>query len=257
MRIQLIACEIFYREVCGAIADASHIVDVAFLPKGLHDVGPVVMSARIREALASVQESRYDAVTLAYGLCNNGLVGLAARSIPLVVPRAHDCITIFLGDKQRYLDYFYDNPGVYFQTPGWIERGEDLSQHGPDSIVRKLGLLETYEDWVRKYGEENAQYLRAQLGDLARNYGKMAYIRTGTARDDQLERLTRERAAQRKWRFESLAGNMRLLRNLVNGKWDPAEFLIVPPGHQIAASFDADVIRAVPSPARTGPEENG
>ncbi|MGQ9913211.1 MAG: DUF1638 domain-containing protein [Thermogutta sp.] len=246
VRIQVIACEIFYREVCAVVARSINIVDVTFLPKGLHDVGPQVMSARLREAIAAVDESRYEAVALAYALCNNGLVGLAARSIPLVLPRAHDCITLFLGDKQRYLDYFYANPGVYFQTPGWMERGEDLSQHGPDSIVRKMGLLESYEDWVRKYGEENARYLREQLGNLARNYGKLTYIRTGTSQDDRFEEIARERAAGRGWRFESLEGDLRLLQNLVDGNWNPEDFLVVPPGSQIAASFDADIVRAIP-----------
>jgi len=246
VRLQVIACEIFYREVCAVVARSINTVDVTFLPKGLHDVGPQVMSARIRQAVAAVDESRYEAIALAYALCNNGLVGLAARSIPLVLPRAHDCITLFLGDKQRYLDYFYANPGVYFQTPGWIERGEDLSQHGPDSIVRKMGLLESYEAWVGKYGEDNARYLREQLGNLARNYGKLAYIRTGTGQDDHFENLTRERAESRGWRFDSLAGDLRLLQNLVDGNWNPEDFLVVPPGSQIAASFDNDIVQAIP-----------
>ena len=86
------------------------------------------MSARLTETLSRVDETRYDAVLLGYGLCSNGLVGMGARSIPLVVPRAHDCITLFLGSKERYLQYFQDNPGVYFMTSGWIGRGVGLHQ---------------------------------------------------------------------------------------------------------------------------------
>ena len=63
----------------------------------------------------------------ATALCSNGLVGLTARNIPVVVPRAHDCITLFLGSKERYLDYFQSHTGVYFKTSGWIERGEVLT----------------------------------------------------------------------------------------------------------------------------------
>ena len=106
MRLKLIACEIMYRELCTAVARSVNLVDVEFLPKGLHDIGQAGMSSRLAEVLAGVDETRYEAILLGYGLCSNGLVGLAARSIPLVVPRAHDCITLFLGSKERYLEYF-------------------------------------------------------------------------------------------------------------------------------------------------------
>ncbi len=135
MRLKLIACEIFYRELCAAIARSTNQIDVEFLPKGLHDIGQAGMSARLKEVLAAVDESGYEAVLLGYALCSNGLVGLAARTIPLVAARAHDCITLFLGGKERYLDYFLKNPGAYFKTSGWIERGEDLCR--PDRIRSK------------------------------------------------------------------------------------------------------------------------
>lgn len=243
MRLIVVACEIFYRELCWAVAKSPNTVDIVFLPKGLHDVGPEKMSARIAAAIEAVDTSRYEAICLGYALCNNGIVGLRAPKIPLVVPRAHDCITLFLGSHRRYLEYFNANPGVYFQTPGWIERGEDLSQHGPDSIVRKMGLLQTYEEWVAKYGEENARYLREQLGELARNYGKIAYIRTQTPCDPQFEEIARRKAAQRGWQFEVLEGDLRLIQALVDGLWSDEEFLVIPPGGCIAPSFDDSIIR--------------
>ena len=49
----------------------------------------------------------------------------------------HDCITLFLGDKERYLDYFQSHPGVYFKTSGWIKRGEGLKQYKEDSIAHQ------------------------------------------------------------------------------------------------------------------------
>ncbi len=45
MRLKLIACEIFYRELCAAVARSVNQVDVEFLPKGLHDIGQAGMSA--------------------------------------------------------------------------------------------------------------------------------------------------------------------------------------------------------------------
>jgi hypothetical protein len=172
---------------------------------------------------------------------------LVARDVPLVIPRAHDCITFFLGSKQRYLDYFYANPGVYFKTSGWIERGENLAQLGPESIPQKSGLVQSYEELVAKYGEDNAKFLYEQLGELARNYGRLTYIEMGIEPDDRFERHTRELAASRGWQFERVRGDMRLIRALVDGPWDEENFLVVPPGYRIEPSFDEAIIKAVPT----------
>ena len=245
MHLKLIACEIFYRELCAAVARSVNQVDIEFLPKGLHDIGQAGMSARLGEALAAVDESKYEAVLLGYGLCSNGLVGLAAGRIPLVVPRAHDCITLFLGNKQRYLDYFQTHPGVYFKTSGWIERGEGLSQYHQDSIQRLAGMAQTYEDLVAKYGEDNAAFLYEQLGNMTRNYNGLTFIEMGIEPDDRFERQAREEAAERGWKFEKLSGDMTLIQQLVDGPWDSDRFLVVPPGSRVAASFDEGIINAV------------
>lgn len=244
MHLKLIACEIFYRELCAAVARSVNQVDIEFLPKGLHDLGQAGMSARLGEAVAAVDQSKYEAILLGYGLCSNGLVGLTAQNIPLVVPRAHDCITLFLGSKERYLDYFQNHPGVYFKTSGWIERGEGLHQYNQDSIQHQSGMTQTYEELVAKYGEDNAKFLYEQLCDMTRNYTGLAFIEMGIEPDDRFERQAREEAAERSWKFEKLAGDMALIQRLVDGPWDADRFLVVPPGDRMTASFDENVIKA-------------
>ena len=241
--LKLVACEILYREFCAAVSRSPNRIDVEFLPKGLHDIGQAGMCDRLKEVLGQVDESNYDAVLLGYGLCSNGLVGLAARTVPLVVPRAHDCISLFLGSKQRYLDYFRSNPGVYFKTSGWIERGEGLEQVGVDSITHRHGLDQTYEKLVAKYGEDNARFLQDQLGDMTRNYGKLTFIEMGIEPDGRFEKQTRREAAQRGWEFEKLAGDMSLIQALVDCQWDDDRFLVVRPGCRVAASFDERIIK--------------
>ena len=124
MRLKLITCEIFYREFCSVMARSPNTVDMEFLPKRLHDIGVEGMRTRLQAALDCVDDPRYEAVLMGYALCNNGVVGLTAGKYPLVIPRAHDCITLFLGSAERYLEYFNNHPGVYFETTGWIERGK-------------------------------------------------------------------------------------------------------------------------------------
>jgi len=244
VRLKLISCEILYREFCAAVARSPNQVDVEFLPKGLHDVGQDAMQARLNEALDAVDESPYDAVLLGYGLCSNGVLGLEAKSIPLVIPRAHDCITLFLGSKERYLDYFERHPGVYYKTSGWIERGDGLEQFSGQSIQKKSGMSWGYEELVAKYGEDNARFLQGQLDNMARNYAGLTFIEMGIEPDDRFERETRQLAAERGWKYERLAGDMALIHELVDGPWHEDRFLVVPPGSRVAASFDHGVVKA-------------
>ena len=245
MRLKLIACEILYRELCAAVARSVNLVDIEFLPKGLHDIGQAGMFTRLQEVVERVDESQYDAVLLGYGLCSNGIVGLRARKVPLVVPRAHDCITLFLGSKERYMEYFMAHPGVYFKTTGWLERGDGLAQFGPETIQQQAGMTNSYEELVAKYGEDNAKFLYEQLCNMLRNYEGLTFIEMGVEPDDRFERHSRDFAAAKGWAFEKLAGDLALLRALVDGPWDEDRFLVVPPGSRIVPSFDDRVIKTV------------
>jgi hypothetical protein len=238
MRLRVVACEIFFREVCHLAARSPHRVDVEFLPKGLHDLGGGPMRERLQAAVDATDPGRHDAVALAYGLCNNGLVGLQAGGVPLVLLRAHDCITAFLGSRGRYARYFEEKPGTYFETTGWLERGADGAAFGLPSQTGTLGL--DLAALAAKHGEENARYV---IETLTAHYRRLAFIRMGVEPDGSFESRTREMAAERGWEFEALEGDLSLLRRLVDGEWDEREFLVLEPGERAEATLGEEVLR--------------
>ena len=252
MRFKLIACEILFREFCYVVAKSPHRVDVEFLAKGLHDIGRPNMFDALNRVLDTVDPGQYDAVLLGYALCNGGVVGLKPRgNVPLVIPRAHDCITLFLGDKQRYEEYFFANSGTYFKTTGWIERGDSLVQYSDTGPYKpshgvtdaKSGQLLSFPQMVERYGEDNAKYLWEQLVGMP-HYKRMTFIEMGIEPDNRFEQQARSEAAGHGWEFEKLAGNMTLFENLVNGYWPEEDFLVVQPGRQIDFDYSGKIIRA-------------
>jgi hypothetical protein len=235
VRLKVVSCDVMYREICWLAARSPNLVDVEFLPKALHDLKSAKMRARLQEVIDAADQAGYEGVALAYALCGNGLAGINARRVPVVVPRAHDCITLFLGGRKQYNDYFTGNPGVYFKTSGWIERGSGASQlTGVGFELREL---------VEKYGEDNALYLFEELNRYRGTYHKLTYIEMGVEPDGRFEQQTREDAASRHWDFEKIDGDLSLLRRLVDGDWSD-DFVVVPPGWHLAATWDDRIVEA-------------
>lgn len=241
MRLKLIACEILYRECCRCAAESPLRVDVEFLPKGLHDLGSGPMLQRLQEAVDRVDPAKYEAILLGYALCGKGLVGLRARTIPLIVPRAHDCITLFLGSRQAYLDYFQNHPGVYFLTTGWMERGDTSGDLRQQALSGQSSIGWSREELAAKYGEENADFLYSQIGDLTKNYRQFTFIRMGIGPEEELEKEGRQQAETRGWKYDAIPGNLDLLKRLLDGSWNTEDYITVPPGYCLTATYGDDI----------------
>jgi hypothetical protein len=239
MRLKLIACEVLFREMCHACAHSRHQVDLEFLPKGLHDLGGKPMAAKIQEAVDRTPEGAYQAILLGYGLCGNGLDGLRARHTPLVLPRAHDCIALLMGSRERYQQYFDANPGTFYRSTGWLERGKGLQQLTHNTT----GFDEPLEALIRKYGEDNGRYLYEEMTRYRRQYGKLTFIETGLETGGKFAAEAAAEATENGWSFERLPGDLAWLGRLVEGEWADAEFVVAKPGQSIAASFDAGVVK--------------
>ena len=94
MYLKAIVCDVLFREVCQYAALSDHVVELTFLPQGLHRE-PDLLRKTVQEEIdktedrhGQIEESNqvlrkieYDAILLGYCLCSNGIVGLSSRKV--------------------------------------------------------------------------------------------------------------------------------------------------------------------------------
>ena len=218
------------------MSEAKNVVSVSPLEMGLHRSPTSRLRSALQDIIDKTSSKDFDAIVLAYGLCGRGVVGLKARSLPVVIPRAHDCIGIFFGNE-NYLSMLKSQPGTYFQSPGWLE---NMPFDG--TMLDMPELPQKREELVKRYGEDNADYLLEQFARFTRDYQRLAFISTPVDRAQEWEHQAMELARQQKWNFEKFFSNVDWLRRLLNGNWDERDFLTVRPGRSVGLCHDGRLI---------------
>ena len=240
-KLKFIGCDVMYREACAMAARSPHRVDLRFLPKSMHD-DTDEMRRRIQDAVDTVDpEVGYHGILLGYGRCNDGVVGVHARRIPLVIPRAHDCITLFFGSREAFKKSFEDQPGTYYMTTGWYERAVGGAPLEDQSSVQHLPGASGYDELVRRYGRDNADYIAETLGSWSKNYSRMLYLEMGATDEQPIIEAARAEAESRGWSFERRKGDRTLMEKFFGGDWDE-DFVVIPPGGHIVACNDDRIL---------------
>lgn len=252
MYLKVLACEVAARELYYAAARSTNIVDIEFLSQGHHDT-PASGRVDIQKRLEAVPAGKYDAIVLGYGLCSNILSGIWTPHTQLIIPRAHDCITFFLGSKERYQAFFDANPGTYYYTSGWMECVRRRLEPGKASVGMLFpaqgGIGNAYNEWVEKYGEEKAKALLEVMGEWTSSYSRGALIDFDFTRHLKLREQVQQICAERGWEFTGVEGDIGLIQRLLDADWRVEEVLVVPPQHKVVPSFDDRIIAAEPLPA--------
>jgi len=193
----------------------------------------------------------YDAIAMVYGLCGQSTAGLIARDVPLVIPRAHDCITLFLGDRRRYGEAFREQPGTYWYALDYAERSDGSMALGAEADAE---VRDVYREYVEKYGQDNADYLMEVMGAWQKHYDRASFIEMGVGDSTRVEARASALAEKRGWAFQRVEGDLVLIRRLLDGDWAASgsgsgdDFLVVPPGQQVRMSYDMDVIGCAQAP---------
>lgn len=247
MLLKLISCNVFQREACWCIARSPNVVDVEFTELGEH-----VRSDGLRRTIegkidAAENSGRaYDAILILFGICGNASIGLTAKKTQLVIPRAHDCCTILLGSKQMFREHFEQNPSTPFGSAGYVERGSYFMR--TDEGESRVHYGDVYAEYVAKYGEEDAKYIWEQMNpQSAANLhdDRAVFIDLPQTSHLGYAQQFQEKAEEAGKRYVRLEGSIRLIQNLIDGKWDEADYLIVRPGRKIGGVYDFDeVVRA-------------
>ncbi len=240
MKFKVISCRVFVPEmemILKAASPGSDEFDIDWLPLRAHDQ-PDTLRKDIQALIdAADADGSYDAVLLAYGLCGNAASGLQAGSIPLYIPRAHDCSHILLGGK-AHTRFFKDNPSRGWTSRGYIEEDGDPFRAGSGENDWDL------ESLIRKYGEENALYIMDTLHASDSSSDKVLYFldvpETGSP---EILAKAGERAEERGKHLEVIPAALTLLSLLLGGRGGD-EILYVPPGSAIRPSWDNKIMNS-------------
>ena len=211
MKYLVIACSIMKNELLRFETDG---ISFVFLEQSLHRA-PQKMTEVIQEEMHKAENWEGDYIILSYGLCSNGIVGIKSNSHPIVGPRVHDCIALFLGSVEKYADEHRKEPGTYYLTKGWIEEGKS-----------PLGI---YDEYCQRYDKETAEWV---IREELKNYTRIALVDM----DAQLSGGHREHAKENArflgLRYEEIRGSLEFFEKMLRGWWDK-DFVILKPGEEI------------------------
>lgn len=207
----VIACSLLEDEVTAIFErhGLEDVYDIRWMPESLHNL-PQKMLGILQPAVDEETDRPY--IMLTYGNCGNGLVGLTARDVPLVMPRYADCISMLLSERDD-VDELRRN--TYFLTRAWLD--------GEHSIDKE------YDQLVEDNGQEDADDIMEMLYG---HYENLMLIDTGCYDvDAQMERLDR---TARKVHMKpcTAKGTISILERLLTRDWGD-DFIQLEPGESV------------------------
>lgn len=242
MRYLYIVCAVIKDELCSFLHKKENDNIVWELPLQLHEQPVLLRQELVKQLkkadhLASSTEDPQkgiDAIVLVIGLCGGALDGLETGRHPVYIPRAHDCVTLFLGSKERYNDLFNKyNGSAYWFTPAFVRQG---------CLPTKEYYEEMRKTYSEHYDEENAQYLVDVEIDTLKNYKILSRVDTLQSPNMDLVRICAECSRDNAWKIESHNINPQLFKDMAEGSFSKNDFLTVPPHGKIKQTHDSRVI---------------
>ncbi|MDD3520642.1 MAG: DUF1638 domain-containing protein [Actinomycetota bacterium] len=232
-----IVCDVMKDEFTRYKNEAGSNLECIFLEQHLHNT-PDIMNKKLQETINSIN-GNYEKILLGYGLCSNGVVNLKSEKYEIIIPKVDDCISLFLGSKEKYLEEFSKDPATYYLCRGWIEYGGDpyrgyLLWTGQEDKIPESWLAGR-KVYGRKYDMEMADFLFAEM---MKNYNQVTLID-----NDDLEEIHRKYARDmvdfmskmlnKEVKLKIIRGSSKFISKLAHCKYDEINFLKINPGEII------------------------
>ncbi len=219
----IVLCAVWEEEMQYFHLNSLSFRKLVWLPMGLHDNPPELRRQLVQTISKLEADPELETVLFLYGWCGGGLEGLSSRRLHLVVPKAHDCISIMLGGRRAHEQFINESPGSFFYTPGWIREGRAPGPDRERTVRQKFATR--YQD------PEILDDLVAADRESFAHHDCAAYLDLTTS--PQYENYTRKCAECLGWKFRLLQAKDLLIRNLLEGNWNPEDFVIIPPGQKL------------------------
>jgi N-methylhydantoinase A/oxoprolinase/acetone carboxylase beta subunit len=239
-----IACGVFRKDLQEILPALAETPEVEYLEGGLH-AEPNLLRKELQNAIDKVPDS-FERIILLYGVCGKGIVGLHSPKQTIVVPRVHDCISLFLGGTKEYRKQFSHKPGTYYISAGWFE--EQVQPRGKRLKNKKaMALPSAYADTLdedvisERFGKDNSKAVAEFFDAWKKNYSRAVYIDTGSGDKAKYSDYAKRMAEENGWEYTRLEGSQNLIyqcfATVRNKDLSSEEILVVPPGREI--TFDS------------------
>jgi len=194
MRIGIIACETFKRNLEPLIKDDPDIVYKEFLEFGLHEY-PDELKAAVVEKVNSL-EGKVDAVLLGYGICNSLRDITKMLKVPTIQLMGDDCIGVLLTPEEYALERkkcagtMYHTPYFALMNREWFEK--KMRTQMPNFEEMGISL-----DWF--------------LSKMFEGYSRVLFIDDGLGDIEPYVELSRQFAMELNLRHECRCGTQEIL----------------------------------------------
>jgi hypothetical protein len=207
----IIACETLKQELEAVMKNRGCAYPVVWIDAGKH-AWPDKLRVSVQEAIDRISPPG-QTILLLFGFCGNAMVGIEARNHRLVLPRAADCIPLFIGSREERESY---GTGAYFFTEGYINSG--------GSIVSDTSRV------YRRYGEKRGLSI---LKKMVGHYKEFAVIDTGTFNVPEVKAKVEDFAKLVDIPVRVIPGSLRFIGALLEDSRRDERFLTVKPGGKI------------------------
>jgi hypothetical protein len=192
MRLGVVACDIFQRELDLLLKDDPDVVHKEYLEFGLH-CEPERLKQTVIEKCNAL-DGKVDSIFLGYSICQSLKDVTSSIKVPSLMLDGDDCIAVFL-TPVGYAQEKAKCTGTWFNTPGWANLGIK-------GCIKELHL-----DSAVEQGYDPMYFMEM----LFTGYSRCLYIDTGVERE-RFEALSQDFARTMKLRHESRGCDLSLLK---------------------------------------------